>query len=372
MHLNLYKIIIISTITLNSTSLALAQGHLPQSLPLRNPFQPTYIITHNASSVPTDNSNNLSTSFNTYQYKLNYIAASEIKEALQSICLLGKISAEALSNNIIFTGPVSEAYHITEALRSIDVPSYQITLEAKIISLSNEEGKNLGINWHWDKLPQKHTSDNNNRTDSDNNENHGSFKLWHDYSFKFGATLNALQSKGKAKILASPHILTLPGKKASIFIGDHIPVQTEQHNSSGNYTSTEYLDAGIKLEYTPIVNADGSMVTASVHTEVSTPSLISEIKNYKITSRTVDTNVRMKNGETLVIGGLLSDEEQKAMQQIPFISKLPILGNLFKNRNNAKSKTEVILILTPYITKAGQSPAIYQNSFNVLADTPLN
>lgn len=372
MHFNLNKIIIISAITLHSTALTFAQGQLPQSLPLRNPFQPTYTATANISTNITNKAVNIPIIPNTYQYKLNYIAAAEIKEALQSICLSGKISAETLSNTIIFTGADSEAEHIRETLKHIDVPSYQITLEAKIISLSNEESKNLGINWSWDKLPQKANDNNSNKTASDNNDNQGNFKFWHDYSFKFGAILNALQSKGKAKILASPHIITLPGKKASIFIGDHIPVQTEQHNSSGNYTSTEYLDAGIKLEYTPIVNTDGTMVTAAVHTEVSTPSLISEIKNYKITSRTVDTNVRMKNGETLVIGGLISEEEQKTLQQIPFLSKLPVLGNLFKNRNHAKRKTEVVLILTPYITKAGQSPAIYQNSFNSLNNTLLN
>lgn len=370
MHLTINKSTLVLTLALFFNSSAYAQGQIPQSLPLRNPFQPTYTTNTSHEALTAKALAGLPI-HNTYQYKLNYVAATEIKEALQNICISGKISAEALSNTIIFTGSDSEAQNIRQALKSIDVPSYQITLEAKIISLNNEDNKNLGINWSWDKIPQISKASDTGNSASDGNDNHGNLKFWHGFSFKFGATLNALQSKGKAKILASPHILTLPGKKASIFIGDHIPVQTEQHNSSGNYTSTEYLDAGIKLEYTPIVNADGTMVTAAVHTEVSTPSLISEIKNYKITSRTVNTNVRMKNGETLVIGGLINEAEQKNLQQIPFLSKLPVLGNLFKNRNHAKAKTEVILILTPYITKAGQSPAIYQNSFNSLAQTSI-
>lgn len=124
------------------------------------------------------------------------------------------------------------------------------------------------------------------------------------------------------------------------------------------YAATEYVDAGIKLRYTPIINSDGSMVTAEVHTEVSTPTLVSDLKNYRITSRQADTNVRMKNGETLIIGGLIGEEETKSVQRIPLLSKLPLLGNLFKNTSKRKTNTEVLMFLTPYITEPGQSPAI--------------
>ena len=136
-------------------------------------------------------------------------------------------------------------------------------------------------------------------------------------------------------------------------------MQTEKHTNGDNYTSTEYLDAGIKLQYLPRISQDGKMVTASVHTEVSTPTLISELKNYRITSRTADTNVRMYSGETLAIGGLLGKEEQRNLQRVPFLSDIPILGELFKNRSKRHSKTEVIILLTPHITQAGQSPSIY-------------
>ncbi|MPN02156.1 hypothetical protein SDC9_149369 [bioreactor metagenome] len=90
--------------------------------------------------------------------------------------------------------------------------------------------------------------------------------------------------------------------------------------------------------------------------------MISELKNYKITSRTADTNVRMRNGETLIIGGLINEEEQETLRKVPFISNLPILGELFKDRTKTKNKTEVMMILTPHITDAGESPAIYNTA----------
>lgn len=292
--------------------------------------------------------------------KLNYARAQELLKALREIFGSDKLAVDGITNAILFKGSASEGKRLLKVISTLDVPTKQVTLEAKIIALNKEDSKNLGVSWNWDKIPQNDDQQNKNDYDeNDGNNFGGNFKFWRGYSFKFNATLNALVAKGKAKILATPSIITIPGKEASIFIGDHIPVQTEKHNSTGSYTTTEYLDAGIKLTYTPIVSGDGKMVTATVHTEVSTPTLVSEMKNYRITSRTADTNVRMLTDETLVIGGLINEEEQKSIQKVPLLSNIPLFGELFKNRTKRKAKTEVIMLLTPHITEAGKSPAIY-------------
>lgn len=296
-------------------------------------------------------------------YKLNYVPAEDITETLKALFNNSQLTIDPLTNTVLFVGSTTDEQRLRSALAALDVPAQQVTLEAKIIAVNREQSENLGISWNWDNIPQKEGDYKSDNTDSDTGNNNeyfgGSFKFWHGYAFNFNATLNALFADGKAKILATPRIITVPGKEASIFIGDHIPVQTEKHDSSGTYTATEYLDAGIKLTYTPIVSSNGQMITASVHTEVSTPTLVSEIRNYKITSRTADTNVRMRSGETLVIGGLINEEEQKSIQKVPLLANIPLLGELFKNRTSRKVKTEVLMILTPHITEAGTSPAIY-------------
>ena len=269
-------------------------------------------------------------------------------------------------NSLLFNGSPAEARKIREMLQQLDVASQQVTLKAKIISIERSEEKKLGLQWNWDTLPQYALTGSNDRANGKSESKNafsdhlGHLRLWNGTraQFRFTATLNALVTSGKAKVLATPSLITLPGKEASIFIGSHIPVITEKHNNGESTYSTEYVDAGIKLTYTPIVSKDG-FITSRVHTEVSTPTLISELKNYRINSRTADTNVRMRNGETLVIGGLISEEEQKQLQQIPFLSKIPLLGELFKNRYKSKSKTEVIMLLTPYLSEPGKSPAIY-------------
>ena len=300
-----------------------------------------------------------------YTFTLNYARAEDLQKPLSAILNSGKLAAEPISNSLLFNGSPAEARKIKEALKTLDTATQLVTLEAKILAINKSEEKNLGIQWNWDKIPQYpyRSNDTDEKDNSPDSNAKGHLRLWRhtNAQFQFSATLNALITSGKAKVLATPSMITIPGKEASIFIGSHIPVVTEKHYNGQSSYSTEYVDAGIKLQYTPIVSRDG-YITATVHTEVSTPTLISELKNYRINSRTADTNVRMRNGETLVIGGLISEEEQKQLQQIPFLSKIPLLGALFKNHYSSKSKTEVIMLLTPYLSNAGTSPAIYGNS----------
>lgn len=308
-------------------------------------------------------------------FKLNYAKAEDAKTILKDI-IKGDgagVSVDPITNSIVFTGNRADEQKVRDTLALVDIPTKQVTLEAKIIALNDEDSKNLGITWDWDVLPQAPSSSSSSTSStssssSDSDAKYGGvIHLGHGYKSSFRATLNALFTTGKAKILATPRIITIPGKEASIFIGDHIPVLTEKNTNGETTTSTEYVDAGIKLSYTPVVSNDG-YITAVVHTEVSTPTLVSELKNYKITSRTADTNVRMRNGETLIIGGLINEEEQDTLRKVPFISNLPILGELFKDHTKTKNKTEVMMILTPHITDAGESPAIYNtallDSFN--------
>lgn len=308
-------------------------------------------------------------------FKLNFAKAEDAKTILKDI-IKGEgagVSVDPITNSIVFTGNRADEQKVRDTLALVDVPTKQVTLEAKIISISNEDTKNLGLTWDWDVLPEAPSSDSSSNSGSSSSSSSdstygGVIHLGHGYKSSFQATLNALFTSGKAKILATPRIITIPGKEASIFIGDHIPVLTEKTEDGDTTTSTEYVDAGIKLAYTPIVSNDG-YITAVVHTEVSTPTLISELRNYKITSRTADTNVRMRNGETLIIGGLINEEEQETLRKIPFISNLPILGELFKDRSKTKNKTEVMMILTPHITEAGESPAIYNTNILDSFDT---
>lgn len=301
---------------------------------------------------------------------MDYLDAGDLLRSLKELRLSGRLSVSSARNALLYAGPASERDRIRALIHRLDVPGRQVTLQATILAVNRSAERDLGIHWTWDTLPQYEKSSGG--TTSDTNETYaGHFRLWPSSSaqFHFNAALHALLTTGKARVLATPSLITLPGKEASIFIGSHIPVVTEKRSDGESNYATEYVDAGIKLTYLPFVGRDG-LITSQVHTEVSTPVLVSELKNYRINSRTADTTVRLKNGETLAIGGLVSEEEQRQLQQIPLLSKIPVLGELFKYRFRSKTKTEVIILLTPYLTDAGQSPAIYNPSLQDNASGP--
>lgn len=289
-------------------------------------------------------------------HPLEYISARETAETLKPL-FSAPLAWSRDANAILFHGSPGEENRLKEALQALDRPTRQITLEARILSLGESASRELGLQWDWSALPEG-------RKKGEGGFG-GRLHLGHSYGASFQARLSALCQEGKAKVLATPRIITLPGREASIFIGDHIPVVTEKVTNSTTTSTTEYVDAGIRLSYTPYLSQDG-LITAKVHTEVSTPTLIAELKNYRITSRTADTHVRLREKETLVIGGLISEQEQHRMEAIPLLSKLPLLGELFKFRSRSRNRTEVCMFLTPYLSGPGQPlPAA------VLPDAPV-
>ena len=289
-------------------------------------------------------------------HPLEYISARETAETLKPL-FSTPLAWSRDANAILFHGSPGEENRLKEALQALDRPTRQITLEARILSLGESASRELGLQWDWSALPEG-------RKKGEGGFG-GRLHLGHSYGASFQARLSALCQEGKAKVLATPRIITLPGREASIFIGDHIPVVTEKVTNSTTTSTTEYVDAGIRLSYTPYLSQDG-LITAKVHTEVSTPTLIAELKNYRITSRTADTHVQLREKETLVIGGLISEQEQHRMEAIPLLSKLPLLGELFKFRSRSRNRTEVCMFLTPYLSGPGQPlPAA------VLPDAPV-
>lgn len=270
---------------------------------------------------------------------------------------LDRLTIDYATNSLILFGTNTEAAKIQNLLTELDIPYQQVSLEAEVLAISKEKTKSLGIEWSWDAAPQYAERDKDDDGDitvtRENNKGiiqFGRNPEGYPYEFYYQATINALVSNGEAKVLAKPKVTTINGKQAQILIGDRIPVQVQTLTNGTTTTSTEYIDAGIKLIYTPRINTDG-LITVHVLTEVSSPTLVSDIKQYKITTRQAETTVRLKDGETMVIGGLIGSTDSEARKAVPFFSELPIVGALFKNFSKTHNNTEVVIFLTPRIVK---------------------
>jgi len=167
-------------------------------------------------------------------------------------------------------------------------------------------------------------------------------------------TLHALQETGKLNILSRPYILTSNNQPATITVGSQVPFATGETTSTvGTQTTTEYRDIGIILEVTPSINPDG-LVNMTVRPEISTTTSesvqISENLSLPIfTTRSSDTKVAVRDGQTIVIGGLIQDEIRDTIRKVPLLGDIPVAGNLFKRTIKEKGKTELLIFLTPHV-----------------------
>ncbi|QDR80334.1 type II secretion system protein GspD [Sporomusa termitida] len=297
-------------------------------------------------------------------------AAAGAKASEQSTAL-DRLTIDYATNSLVLYGTTAEAAKIQALLAELDIPYQQVSLEAEVVAVNKDKSKDLGIEWSWEATPQyadyeaaetevvydanrnpvgTHVTEAAKVTRTNNSGviQFGRNPEGYPYEFYYQAKINALVSNGNARVLAKPKVTTINGKQAQILIGDRIPVLVEKIENGESKTTTEYVDAGIKLVYTPRINTDG-LITVEVRTEVSSPTLVAEMKAYKITTRQAETTVRLKDGETMVIGGLIGSSNSEVRKAVPFLSNLPILGALFKNSSKSKTETEVIIFLTPRI-----------------------
>ena len=323
-------------------------------------------------SSSTENSTQTTTTSNTN----NTNSTTSNNDGTTTAEISGNLTVDKATNSLLFYGTASEAQKIRVVLDQIDIPYEQVSLEAQVMSINKTDSKNLGIEWEWSKAPQsyeEYTPEKINidattgkitssepaeitRASSFNKGTTGgiiSFGRSPDglpYEFYYAAKINALINNGKANILSKPKITTINGKEATINIGGEVPIPTLTVSDNTTTTTYEYKETGIILKYTPRVNDDG-YITAKIHTEVSTPTYDADAKAYRFNKRSADTQVRLKDGETMVIGGLIGSDESKVMSKIPFLGDLPILGRFFSNVNNSKNESEVIIFVTARIVK---------------------
>ncbi len=300
-------------------------------------------------------------------------------EGVEEIQSINRVSVDYSTNSLVFYGTPEEAIQAGKLINTLDVPAKQVSLEAKVVALDKSAAKELGVEWNWSALPMypKRKETYRTRRQTVTNPDGSSHTEYVDvptvevernplkdaaegiiqfgrgpegfpFEFYYGAKINAMIMDGKAKMLSRPNITTIQGHEAIINIGGEVPVPTVSTTNSTTTTSIEYRQAGIILRYTPRVNADG-FITADVHTEVSSPLYVDALKAYRFQKRSADTTVRLKDGETMVIGGLIGSEESRSLSKVPFLGDLPILGAFFRNVKNSKTDSELMIFLTAYV-----------------------
>jgi general secretion pathway protein D len=168
-------------------------------------------------------------------------------------------------------------------------------------------------------------------------------------------TLRALQNEGKLNILSRPYILTSDNQTARITVGERVPfiTNTRETNEGQTINTIQYEDIGIILEVTPSINPEG-LVIMDIAPEISettkTTVRISETVYAPVyANRSSQTRVAVRDGQTIAIGGLVQDKIKENIDKVPLLGDLPLLGGLFRRTVNEKSKTELLIFLTPHV-----------------------
>ncbi|GLI38923.1 pilus assembly protein N-terminal domain-containing protein [Geobacter hydrogenophilus] len=167
-----------------------------------------------------------------------------------------------------------------------------------------------------------------------------------------GAVLQALSTKGYAKILAEPNLLVKSGQKGNFLAGSRIPYNVVTSTGGTATTSIVFVDVGVKLNFAPEVSDNGLIKLKIDPAEVSTITGTLEVNGYPIIdTRTVNTNVELKDGESLVLAGMLQEDQIRTMSKIPLLGDIPILGALFRSTENDLKEKELVFFITPKLIK---------------------
>lgn len=260
------------------------------------------------------------------------------------------------TNLLLLLGPKSQVEGALNLIKRLDIPVRQIEIQARVVDLNLDSEKRLGISWLIDqtvKFEESPTQPSPSGQPARQGRNIFRFGTFSRTTFNLQATINALVTQGRGRILAEPRIVVTDGRPGFIFIGDQITFLTSRDiTPTGTQISTSTISAGISLTVSARSSPDG-YITLDLSPSVSQVTGFTEfgggVSFPQVATRSANTTVRIRNGDTIVIGGLFRDEETTQRTKLPLLGDLPLLGNLFRSRTQRKRHSEVVIFLTARI-----------------------
>lgn len=356
-----------------------------------------------------------------------------IKESVQKLLTPnGDLSVDTRTNSLIITDIPTRFPMIENAIQDLDSQLPQILIEAKIVELSTTDLDQLGVKWSSladytirltdpTRTYSSERSGGQARTDEYTTETEDSVEDELVYNplegtagetttytststigrsltdtftrtltksdlrsailsaDDFAVTISLLLTDTNADVISSPNIVTAHSKEAKITVGEQFPIpQFAYNDDTGTWEvqGFEYKDIGVILRVTPYADTEKGNITLELHPEVSN---IAGTVNFQgvqlpiIGTRDAITNVAIKDGDTLAIGGLLKDESDTTITKVPLLGDIPVLGHLFRHKESTKRKTNTIIFITPHILKDSRPPVGIGSEVTVpmsIASTP--
>ncbi len=333
------------------------------TIPVQNPSQTVVSQTQTTSAAPTT-------------------AQTALQRALSAADGIGVVRNVQVvadkDNNTILTVATPVEYSVIEAaLKKLDLPQRQVAIELTIAEITLTDSLSVGVEWLFKGgapsgrgsggyfAPGGTTPFNPavpiaaaaaSTTPVGLALSAGFNYLINNANFPGGvqAALHLLDTYGNTKVISNPHLAALDNQKATIKVGNRIPInqQTLVGGTTNAVTTTaQYIDTGVLVQVTPHINA-GGLVTLEVDAEVSTPGNTSDPNVAPpINTRSVQTLLAVPTGQTMVMGGLITENNANSSKGLPGLARIPILGGLFGTQSLEKDRTELILFITPRVVE---------------------
>ena len=299
-------------------------------------------------------------------YHIAYADLKQLGGILQGLTGVTKVIADDRLKTLYVTGRLDQLDEVDSLLQRLDHPGRQIMLQARIVEISDKATKDFetmldAVYNHWWmsyskgglNLGGSYTNKDDAYTTVEDrpgtqvtdmkNVAAGTLKL-------LDAGIVALVNNNKGKVIADPSVITIDGQKATIKLTENYPY-VSQRDQAGNPTWSE-TEVGPKLEFLPTIGRDGIV---TVKLKISTGEIIGTYVGAnkeefpQTTNREVDTMVRVRDGEPFVVGGLFKDQKTKEVSKVPVLSDIPLLGQFFTARTSKNIKSELAMIVVPYI-----------------------
>lgn len=258
-------------------------------------------------------------------------AVKELKGALPDAAVI----ADDRSNTVVVSGPAGVQATARTLLAGIDRPGRQVMFEVRVTDVKPlDDSSNVGIQFGGSGFGAAAVSQ-------------FPYALTKS-SITINAQINALVQTGRAQVLATPRIATLNNREANLLVGEVYPIVTV--NEQTGFPTVSNVNIGVQLRVTPTIGDDG-IITAELHPSYS--AIIGFNASFPIIAdRKVDAVLRVRDGETIVLGGLFEDTSSETLSKLPFLGDIPILGRFFRNKATSRQRDEVVFLITPHILDA--------------------
>jgi type II secretory pathway component GspD/PulD (secretin) len=283
-------------------------------------------------------------------------AVGAITQALQAVAPDVRVVQLPTPGQIALVGSPTSVRAARDFIDKVDVIAPQVVLDTEVLELDESTAKNLGVQLGTAVLSTTYTESTPPPDANGSIPRLGRLQGFGRTPLSFTAQLNLAISNGHGRVLADPRITTLSGRTASIRAGDTLSILTTTSGNAGTIATTQVqsFQTGVTLDITPLVDNAGG-VTVALHPVVNSLVGISSAGVPEISTRDTQTTVHLQNNETLVIGGLIQENETRTTSKIPLLGDIPLVGRVFRNDNTNSSRNELIIVVTPHVVTPGSA-----------------